>query len=223
MPTAEVRANDTPVADGASLAHTARLNRRTPMTTWRLSRHRLLIEPECGEAQHVELAAVTMMCIRKAPSAWDMKRHRCDLTTSDGDRVTIVSTSWQRRGRYEDRAATYSPLIRALALAVQQATDGRCRVRGASQRWVYSMVLALAGFTLGLLIHLLVAGEGTQAWTSGSLWGLSAPICMIGSILLYTRLALPHDVDPESIPPTFLPPDNAGLPGLIDTSREGHS
>lgn len=83
MPTAEVRTTDRPVVDGASLAHTARLNPRTPITTWRLSRHRLLIEPECGEAQHVELAAVTMMCIRKAPSAWDMKRYRCDLATSD--------------------------------------------------------------------------------------------------------------------------------------------
>ena len=198
----------------ASLMHTAKPDRRTPATTWRLDGHRLSIEPEYGKARQVDLATVTSMCIRKSPSAWDVKRSCCELTTSDSQRIAIISTSWQRLGRYEDRAATYSPLVRALALATEQASEGRCRLYGASQRWVYRAVLAGTGFLLGLLIFMLT-GDDADTWSAGSLWGLAAPACMIGFVLVYTRLTLPRELNPQAIPPAFLPPDDSATTGHL--------
>jgi hypothetical protein len=137
------------------------------------------------------------------PTRFDTRRHRCDVTLRDGTRATFWSTHYVSVGEFEDRGASYRPLVRAL-VARAAAASPRCAFRAGKKPLVYwaeQIFLALMAALLVFVIA-LVGGSGLSELV---LLKLAIVAALVPLALRYARKNRPRGFQPAAIPADALP------------------
>jgi hypothetical protein len=137
------------------------------------------------------------------PTRFDTRRHRCDVTLSGGERGTLWSTHFVGVAEFEDRAATYTPFVRALIARVA-AANPNCAFRAGTRPLGYwsGLIFLLVMAIVAVWLLALVGGSAISdvTWTK-----LFVVIAMIPLALAYARKNRPRRFLPEAIPDDVLP------------------
>lgn len=153
-------------------------------------------------ARRVSYTDIAEIGLSYDPTRFETDRYRCDLVTKSRARELIVSVSYVSLGNFENRAATYVPFVRALALNTMKANRG-CRFIAGKKPFVY---FAEHGFLLAMLLLLVSVLYFTGVPVAGVVaikLGLVAVYVPI--MLRYTNVNRPRRFDPENIPADVLP------------------
>lgn len=156
-----------------------------------------------GGAARFPYAAVKQLRLSYEPTRIDDNRHRCELKLTTGEKATIYSTHFSGAASFEDRAATYVPLVRGLVARVAEASPA-CRFWAGKSLFVY---WAQHIFLLALLL-LLVFVLGYLAGFELSDLAAAKLAIIVGFIplaWLYARKNYPRRFVPPAIPPQVLP------------------
>lgn len=137
------------------------------------------------------------------PTRFDTARHRCNLRLADGRKARLFSTHYLTVGEFEDRAASYVPLVRGLVARIAAANPA-CRLRSGKSRFAYwaEHIFLLVMVAALVFVLFLVGGQGLSelAWVK-----LSIIVSFIPVMLLYTRKNWPRQFEPDAIPDDALP------------------
>lgn len=183
-------------ADAPWFAHALRLFLRLiwPWSGIRIDR---------GGALRLPYAGIAELRLSFDPTRADTRRHRCDVTLRDGERATIWSTHYVSFGAFEDRAATYTPLVRGLAGRAAVANPG-CAFRAGKRPLAYwaehAFLIAMAALLVWVLA--LVGGSGLSELV---LIKLGIVVALIPLALAYARKNRPRRFEPNAIPRGVLP------------------
>jgi hypothetical protein len=188
------------------VAHSARKSIFDTEAVWRLGPDALEIAGGAGTpGAATQFPYVTVRELRLSfdPTRFDTNRYRCDLRFASGAALTIYSTHYVGVGEFEDRAATYGPLVRELIARVAAANPA-CSFKAGKTLGSYwgelifllAMVLLLA-FVLGL-----VGGVSLSALVVIKL-GIIAVFVPI--MISYARKNRPRGFNPAVIPEDVLP------------------
>jgi hypothetical protein len=137
------------------------------------------------------------------PTRVDHERHRCDVTMRDGTKVSLWSTHYVSVGEFENRAATYTPLVRELVVHAASANPD-CVLRAGKTAFGYwaQLIFLLAMFSL-LALVILTFGSGGL---SSLVWLKLAIIAGLVPLLIrYARKNRPRRFTPDAIPDDVLP------------------
>jgi hypothetical protein len=158
---------------------------------------------EQGGPARFPYAAIAELRLCFDPTRADDTRHRCDLRLADGRKASFYSTHYVGFAEFEDRAATYVPLVRALVGRVASANPA-CRFRAGKRPLVYwteHVVLA----ALAVLLVFVVGLVGGVAISDLFLIKLGVVVALIPVMIAYTRKNRPRQFDPAAIPAEVLP------------------
>ncbi len=158
---------------------------------------------ERGGAARFPYADIAGIRLSFDPTRFDTRRHRCDVTMRDGTRARFWSTHYVAVAEFDDRAATYTPLVRALVVRVAAANPSS--VFRAGKRplvfWAEQAFLVLMA-TIVVWVLALVGGSDLSEAT----WlKLGIVIAFIPLALRYARKNYPRRLAPDVIPPEVLP------------------
>jgi hypothetical protein len=137
------------------------------------------------------------------PTRIDDNRHSCWIKLATGEKASFFSTHFSGVADFEDRGATYVPLVRGLAMRVARANPA-CRFWAGKSRFAY---WAWHIFLLAMVL-LLIFVMGHLAGFKLSDLVLAKLAILIGFIplmALYTRKNYPRRFTPPDIPPQVLP------------------
>jgi hypothetical protein len=137
------------------------------------------------------------------PTRFDTVRHRCDVRLADRSRARFYSTHFVSVMEFEDRAASYVPLVRALVARVAAANPA-CRFRSGKRPVVYWSEHAFLLAMVALLVFVL-ALVGGVAITDLFLLKLGVTVAFVPVLIAYTRKNRPSSFDPQAIPAQVLP------------------
>src|SRR4051794_14750951 len=98
----------------APIVHIVRANILENTVTWRLGPVGLECEDSSSPDRCLPYGEIGSLRISYRPSRFDSARYRCEVNPTAGGMLTILSTHYVGIGDFEDRAATYSPLVREL-------------------------------------------------------------------------------------------------------------
>lgn len=159
------------------------------------------IEP--GGPARFPYADIVELRLSFEPTRFDKERHRCDITMRDRTRATIWSTHYVSIGEFEDRAATYTPLARALVARIAAANPA-CVFRAGKRPLAYwaQLLFLLAMFSLLALVILTFGSAGL----SGLVWlKLAIIAAFIPLLLRYVHKNRPGRFAADRIPADVLP------------------
>jgi hypothetical protein len=158
---------------------------------------------EAGGSARFPYASIVELRLCFDPTRADDTRHRCDVRLADRRRVSFYSTHFASVMNFEDRAATYVPLVRGLVARVAEANPG-CRFRSGKRPVVYwtEHAVLLALFALLVFVLALVGGS---AFSDLVLVKLGVIAGFIPVMIAYTRKNRPGRFDPAAIPAQVLP------------------
>jgi hypothetical protein len=159
------------------------------------------IEP--GGRASFPCASIVELRLCFDPTRFDDTRHRCDIRLADRRRASFYSTHFVSVAEFEDRAATYVPLVRALVAQVAAASPA-CRFRAGKRPIVYWAEHAVLAALVALLVCVL-ALVGGVAITDLFLAKLAIVVAFIPVMIAYTRKNRPRQFDPDAIPAEVLP------------------
>ena len=183
------------------LAHSARANVFEHEATWRLGPE--AVERDRGPGERFPSAAVVALRLSFDPTRFDTARHRCDLRLADGRAVSLFSTHFAGIADFEDRAATYVPLVRELVARVAAANPS-CRFSAGKRSLAYfaqhAFLLAIA-----LLLVLVLGLVGEVAFSTLVLVKLGIIAAFVPVLISYARKNRPRRFDPPAIPVDVLP------------------
>jgi hypothetical protein len=137
------------------------------------------------------------------PTRFDDTRHRCDLRLADRRKASFYSTHFVSVAEFEDRAATYGPLVRALVAQVA-AANPTCRFRAGKWSIVYWSEHVVLAAMVALLVFVL-ALVGGVAITDLFLAKLAVVVAFVPVMIAYTRKNRPRSFEPGAIPADVLP------------------
>jgi hypothetical protein len=154
-----------------------------------------------GEARF-PYGAVKQVRLSYEPTRIDDNRHRCQLKLTTGQKATIYSTHFTGVDSFEDRAATYAPLVQGLAARVAQANPA-CRFWAGKSRLVYwSQHIFLFALLLMVFVLGYLAGFNLSELAMAK---LAVIIGFIPLMFLYARKNYPRQFIPPNIPSQVLP------------------
>jgi hypothetical protein len=176
-------------------------------TIWRLGPDALEREEIIagGKGATVRYPYVDIRALRLsfAPTRFDGVRYRCDLQLRQGTLAAIVSTHYAGIANFEDRSATYGPLVRGLVARVAAANPA-CEFRAGKHAPAY---WGAHIFVLAMIVVLV--------YVIGAVYGLSLPSIVIIKLgilaayiplmIMYTRKNWPRRFDPSAIPDNLVP------------------
>lgn len=183
-------------ADAPWYAHAVRLYLRL---LWPWSGIRI----ERGGALHLRYGEIAELRLSFDPTRADTRRYRCDLMLRNRQRATIWSTHYVSIGEFEDRAATYTPLVRGL-VARAAAANPACAFRAGKRPLVYwtehAFLLAMAALLVFVLA--LVGGSGLSelVWVK-----LAIVLAFVPLLWRYARKNRPRRFTPDAIPRDVVP------------------
>ena len=184
------------------VVHTVRANGLEYDGIWRLGPDALALTggSTAGPDVTVEFpySAISEIRLSFAPTRFDWARYRCDLRLANGQTIAILSTHYASIGDFEDRAASYVPLVRGLIARVAAANPA-CRIRAGKRPLVYfaEHAFLLAMMLLLALVIGLVGGVGLSGLVLIKLGILAAYIPLM---IVYTRKNWPRRLAPAAIP-----------------------
>ncbi len=122
------------------ITHHVRVSALENETIWRLGPDALereeIIAGGIGATVRYPYADIRGLRLSFAPSRADGGRYRCDLQLKQGTLAAIVSTHYAGVGNFEDRSATYGPLVRGLVARVAAANPA-CEFRAGKHAPAY--------------------------------------------------------------------------------------
>ncbi len=162
-----------------------------------------VIPIEAGGPARFAFADIVRMRLRFDPTRFDHQRHRCEITMRDRTKVSIWSTHYVSVGEFENRAATYTPLVRAL-VARTAAANPACDFRVGKKGWLYWAEFAffLAMFTLLVFVLMAFGGYGLSGLV---IVKLVIIVGFIPLLLRYMHKNRPGRFKPDAIPEDGLP------------------
>jgi hypothetical protein len=140
------------------------------------------------------------------PTRFDTRRHRCDIRMDEGKCATLWSTHFVSVAEFEDRAASYTPLVRAL-IAHVAATNPRSAFRAGKRPLIYwaEQVFLVVMAAAVVWVLALVGGSDLSEVT----WvKLALVVAFIPLALRYARKNRPRRFEPGVIPLDVLPATN---------------
>jgi hypothetical protein len=214
-----------------NLVHTARPNVFQKEATWRLSGDVLereggepadagwfpramriflrillpwyVIPIEAGGPAQFRCADIVRLRLRFDPTRFDHERHRCEITMRDGTKVSLWSTHYVSVGEFESRAATYTPLVRAL-IALIAAANPACDFRIGKKAFLFWAEFAFLFAMFALLVFVLAAFGG-YGLSGLVIVKLVIVVSFIPLLLRYMRKNRPGRFKPDAIPDDALP------------------
>jgi hypothetical protein len=148
-------------------------------------------------------AAIQELRLTYEPTRMDDNRHRCWLKLKSGEKASFFSTHFSGVADFEDRGATYVPLVRGLVARVAAANPA-CRFWAGKSRfsyWAWNVFLLAMVVALAYVIGALAGFELSDiAWAK-----LAILVGFIPLLALYTRKNYPRRFTPPDIPPQVLP------------------
>ena len=183
-------------ADAPWWAHLMR-NGLFILVPWAIRR----LEP--GGSARFPYASIVELRLCFDPTRFDKARHRCGVRLADGQKASFYSSHFVSVGDFEDRAATYGPLVRGLIARIAAANPG-CRFRSGKPPFTYwaELIFLLAMFALLVFVLGLVGGAGLSELV---LVKLAIVVSFIPLAIMYTRKNWPWRFDPALIPKEALP------------------
>jgi hypothetical protein len=158
---------------------------------------------EKGGSARFPYASIRELRICFDPTRAEDTRHRCDVQLADGRTASFYSNHFVSMNEFEDRAATYVPLVRGL-IARASAANPACRFRSGKRPFVYwaEHVVLLV---LLLLLVVVLGLVGGVALSNLVLVKLGIIATFIPVMIMYTRKNRPRRFDPAAIPAEALP------------------
>jgi len=160
------------------------------------------IKIEPGGAARFPYASITEVRLSFDPTRFDTRRYRCDVRSSDGA-GTLWSTHFAGVGDFEERAATYTPFVRALVARVA-AVNPNCTFRAGTRPLAYwagqLFLLAMAILAIGVIA--MVGGSALSEVTWGKIFVV---LGLIPLAFNYARKNRPRRFAPDAIPDDMLP------------------
>jgi hypothetical protein len=171
--------------------------------TWRLTTDALERVAEGEGALRMPLAEISELRLSYDPTRFETSRYRCDVTSKRNGRALIVSVSYVSPANFENRAATYVPFVRAIALAVAHANPACKFVAGRP----LARYLASHAFLLLALVLLVSVLYATGVPVIGVVAIKVALIAaFVPTMIRYARANRPRVFDPLNVPEDVLPP-----------------
>jgi hypothetical protein len=163
----------------------------------------MIMKIEPGGPARFAFADIVAMRLSFEPSRFDAKRHRCEITLRDRAKVSIWSTHYVSVGEFEDRAATYSPLVRALVARVGAANPA-CDFRVGKRPLGYwlRLIFVLTAFSALAYMIMLV---GSAAFSGIVIVKLVIIAAFVPLLVRYINKNRPGSFKPEAIPEDALP------------------
>ena len=161
------------------------------------------IKIEPGGAARFPYAGITELRLSYDPTRVDTRRHRCDVRCAGGERGTLWSTHFAGVADFEDRAATYTPFVRALVAHVA-AANPNCAFRAGTRPLAYwaGQLFLLAMAIVAIWVIAMVGGSALSEVT----WGkLCVVLGLIPLAFNYARKNRPRRFEPGAIPADVLP------------------
>lgn len=182
--------------------HAFRHHAFTGETTWQIDGDTLIIQSDRAPTR-LRLADVTEFRLAYDPTRVALDRYRCDLRLAGGRRLTVLNKSYVSIAVFENRDATYSPFVRALAAAVHRANPA-CRFRVGKGTLGYVISVLFMAVVLVVLAYVLLLTAGASLG-----WVVIAKLAIIAVMLPfainYIRRNRPRPFDPDAIPDSLLP------------------
>ena len=174
---------------------------RTPSSANRFSRtaRSLTVRYPYGDIREIRLSF--------APTRVDRARYRCDFQLKNGTLVAILSTHYAGFADFEDRGATYAPLVRGLIERVAAANPA-CKFEAGKRPGAYWGEHIFL-FLMVLLLVFVIGGVGGASLSTFVLIKLGILVFYIPVMILYSRKNWPRSFDPEPIPVALIP-DSGG-------------
>jgi hypothetical protein len=138
-----------------------------------------------------------------APTRVDRARYRCDFQIKNGTLAAILSTHYVGLANFEDRGATYAPLVRALIERVAAANPA-CKFEAGKRPGTYWGEHIFL-FLMVLLLVFVIGAVGGASLSTLVLVKLGILVTYVPVMILYTRKNWPRSFDPDAIPPDLLP------------------
>jgi hypothetical protein len=188
-------------------SYVARANALEYEGTWRLMPDVLELQsgPTAGSdvVRRYPYRDIVGVRLSYAPSRVDSARYRCDLQMRSGQRLAVLSTHYAGIADFEDRAATYSPFVRALIARIAAANPS-ASFRSGKNPLVYLAEHVFLFAMFALLIFVLSA-VGFGPLSESSWLKLVIIIGFIPLLIAYMRKNWPRRFAPEAIPNDALP------------------
>jgi hypothetical protein len=163
---------------------------------------------EKGGSARFPYASIVELRLCFDPTRADSTRHRCDIRLADGRRASVYSNHFAGVADFEDRAATYVPLVRGLVARVAAANPA-CRFRSGKRPFVYWAEHIMLLFLFALLVFVLAAFGGAGL-SDLVLVKLGIIVGFIPVMIMYTLKNYPRAFDPAAIPAAVLPRGEGG-------------
>jgi hypothetical protein len=162
-----------------------------------------VIPIEAGGPARFPCTDIVRLRLRFDPTRFDHERHRCEITMRDGTKASIWSTHYVSIGEFENRAATYTPLVRALVARVAAANPA-CDFRVGKKGLVFwaEFAFLFAMFTLLVFVLMAFGGYGLSGLV---IVKLVIVIGFIPLLLRYMHKNRPGRFKPDAIPDDALP------------------
>ena len=160
------------------------------------------IKIEPGGAARFPYAGITELRLSYDPTRFDTRRHRCDVRSASGA-GTLWSTHFAGVADFEDRAATYTPFVRALVAHVA-AANPNCAFRAGTRPLAYwaGQLFLLAMAIVAIWVIAMVGGSALSEVTWAKLFVV---IGLIPLAFAYARKNRPRRFEPGEIPDDVLP------------------
>lgn len=138
-----------------------------------------------------------------APTRFDRGRYRCDFQIKNGTLAAILSTHYVGFADFEDRAATYVPLVRGLIERVAVANPA-CKFEAGKRPGTYWGEHIFL-FLMVLLLVFVLGAVGGFSLSHLVMVKLGILVTYIPLMILYTRKNWPRSFDPRVVPDELLP------------------
>jgi hypothetical protein len=193
--------------DGTGITYSARANAFEHDATWRLGQDALeMTGGNAGGANAIvtfPYKDVAELRLSFAPTRADRGRYRCDIRMRSGARTAILSTHYVGFADFEDRAASYVPLVRGLIGRVA-AANPTARFRSGKSPLVYWAEHLFLLAIVALFIAVVIA-VGTSSWSEVTWSKFWITLAAVPLLIVYTRANWPRTFKPDAIPEAVLP------------------
>lgn len=190
-----------------AITHRVRTSILEQETVWRLTPDALereqVLKDGRGLTVRYPYQDIREIRLSFAPTRVDGRRYRCDFQLKNGVLVAILSTHYAGFADFEDRAATYTPLVRELIERVAAANPA-CKFEAGKRLGTY-VGEHIFLFLMVLLLVLVIGMVGGASLSTLVMVKLSILITYIPLMILYTRKNWPRSFDPSAIPDELLP------------------
>jgi hypothetical protein len=189
------------------IGHRVRTSILEQETVWRLTPDALEREQVLKDGKTVTVRYpyqdIREIRLSFAPTRVDRVRYRCDFQLRNGTLVAILSTHYAGFVDFEDRGATYGPLVRGLIERVAAANPA-CKFHAGKlpgAYWGEHIFL----FLVIVLLVLVIGMVGGASLSTLVLIKLGILVFYIPVMILYTRKNWPRSFDPVAIPSALIP------------------